>query len=254
MMTVELHAALADYLLAMADNELILGHRDSEWCGHAPILEEDIAFANIALDEIGHAAVWYKLLADLRHENHETYPDQLVYFRDADEYRSAPLVELPKGDWAFTITRQYLFDALEFVRLERLATSAYTPLAEAAAKIRVEEMYHLRHTKAWVRRLGLGTDESNRRMQAALDELWPHALQMFAPVPDRLSEAGYVPASDELRQAWQDEVVPHLRESGLDVPPEITPPTFSRQQHTGHLTALLDDLQRVARLVAGARW
>jgi ring-1,2-phenylacetyl-CoA epoxidase subunit PaaC len=251
-MTPELQSALAVYLLAMADDELILGHRNSEWCGHAPILEEDIAFANIALDEIGHAVVWYRLLADLRGEDRETYPDQLVYFRDADEFRSAAIAELPKGDWAFTVVRQYLFDAFEVVHLERLAASTYLPLAQAAAKIRTEEMYHLRHTKAWVRRLGLGTDESRRRMQAALDELFPYALQLFEPTQDVLAEM--VPRVRELRDAWQADVLPYLRESGLAVPPETPRPASSRWQHTHHLTALLDELQSVARLVPGARW
>lgn len=254
MMRIELQNALADYLLAMADDELILGHRNSEWCGHAPILEEDIAFANIALDEIGHALVWYGLIVDLRHEDREIYSDRLVYFRDVEDYRSAPLVELPKGDWAFTMIRQYLFDAFEFVRLERLTASAHTPLAQAAAKIRTEEIYHLRHTTAWVRRLGLGTDESRRRMQAALASLWPYALQMFAPVDTALSGAGYVPDSDNLRQAWEDMVIPQLLESGLDVPPQTTLLPFDRQQHTEHLAALLDEMQSVARLIPGARW
>ncbi|MBI5669692.1 MAG: phenylacetate-CoA oxygenase subunit PaaC [Chloroflexi bacterium] len=253
-MTNELHNALADYLLALADDELILGHRDSEWCGHAPILEEDIAFANIALDEIGHAGVWYRLVADLRDERPETYPDQLIYFREMADYRSAPLVELPKGDWALTMLRQYLFDALESVRLERLAASAYPPLAEADAKIRTEELYHLRHTTAWVRRLGLGTEESRRRMQAALETLWPYALQMIEQPSAELVEAGYVPAEDDLRHAWEDMVIPHLQDSGLDVPHQTILPPFDRQRHTEHLSALLDEMQSVARLIPDARW
>src|SRR5262249_24761260 len=148
-----LRDVLADYLLALADDELILGHRDSEWCGHAPILEEDIAFANLALDEIGHARVWYGLLGDLLSKDPETYPDELVYRRDASEFRCAQFVELPKGDWAFSMLRQYLFDSIEAMRLEALTESSYQPLADAAAKMRPEEMYHLRHTSAWVRRL-----------------------------------------------------------------------------------------------------
>src|SRR5258708_18951852 len=168
---------VAAYLLALADDELILGPRDSEWTGHAPILEEDIAFANIAQDEIGHASLWYGLAHGLG--GAET--DRMVFFRSPGEYRNAPLVELPKGDWAFSMLRQYLFDAAEAERLPLLAASSHRPLAEAAAKIRTEEIYHLRHTRAWIERLAQGTNESRNRVQAALDLLWPYALQLFRP-------------------------------------------------------------------------
>lgn len=255
-MKTELHAALAAYLLAMADDEFIIGHRDSEWCGHAPILEEDIAFANIALDELGHAVVWYGLLAEVQGESRESYPDQLVYRRKPQEYRNAPLVELPNGDWAFTMLRQYLFDEYERLRLEHLMHSTYHPLAEAAAKIRTEELYHLRHTRAWVRRLGLGTDESNRRMQAALVALWPYAQQLFATLPDEhlLTEAGYTPDKNGLREAWRQEVIAYLRDSGLHMPDEIVPLTANRKQHTEHLSDVIDQLQEVVRQYPDARW
>ena len=170
---------LAEYRLGLGDDEMILAHRNSEWAGHAPILEEDIAFANIALDEMGHAAAWYRLVAELREQSPESYPDELVFGRTTSEFRNMQVVELPNGDWAFSLLRQYLFDALETVRLERLAESEWAPLAETAAKIRPEELYHVRHTEAWVRRLGLGTQESNERMQQAMDELYPYALQFF---------------------------------------------------------------------------
>ena len=151
---------LNDYILSLADDELILGHRDSEWCGHAPILEEDIAFANLALDEIGHANLWYGLLAGILEQDPLTYPDQLVYFRRPNDYRNIQMVELPNGDWAFSMLRQYLLDAAELVRLNALAQSQFIPLAEVAAKILKEELYHHRHSSAWVRRLGLGTATS----------------------------------------------------------------------------------------------
>ncbi len=141
----QLTQALAARLLAMADDELILGHRLSEWTGHAPILEEDIAFANIAQDEIGHAVIiWYTI----RQELGEKSPDQLAFFRDADAFRNAQLVELPKGDWAFSMMRQYLFDTWEMLNLTGLQQSQYQPIAEAAVKMRPEEMYHYRHTHA----------------------------------------------------------------------------------------------------------
>ncbi len=253
-MNPELKQALVDYLLAMADDELILGHRNSEWCGHAPILEEDIAFANIALDEIGHAIVWYELAADVLGEERETYANRMVYFRDAPDYRNTQMVELPKGDWAFTMLRQYLFDQFEMVRLEKLAQSSYAPLSEAAAKIRTEEMYHLRHTQAWVRRLGLGTEESHRRMQTALNEIWPHAIALFQPSDSEilLINAEYVPATSALKTEWMERIMSYLQEARLTLPQTSVVP--SRTHHTEHLAALLSDLQQIARLDPMAKW
>lgn len=253
-MNIDLKQALADYLIAMADDELILGHRNSEWCGHAPILEEDIAFANIALDEVGHAIVWYELAADVLGEERDTYANRMVYFRDAHEYRNAQMLELPKGDWAFTMLRQYLFDQFEMVRLERLTQSSYAPLAEAATKIRTEEIYHLRHTQAWVRRLGLGTDESHRRMQTALDELWPYAIALFEPsdITRLLINAEYVPDVSPLKTEWMERITTYSQEAGLTLPKILAVP--SRTHHTEHLAGLLSDLQQVARLDVNARW
>jgi len=257
--------ALSGYLTALADDELILGHRDSEWTGHAPILEEDIAFANLALDEIGHAKLWYELAADLLGVDKVTYPDKLVYFRDAAQFRCIQLVELPKGDWAFTTLRQYLFDAFEALRLEALSQSGYAPLANVAARIRTEELYHLRHSQAWVPRLGLGTEESQARMQAALDELWPYAQALAAPLPGErdLHAAGIVPSSAALFAEWGNQVPQFLEEASLQVPAASyqlpvtdsqSPISNSRSVHSEHFAALIQDLQAVARLDPEATW
>jgi ring-1,2-phenylacetyl-CoA epoxidase subunit PaaC len=248
-------ALLADYLLALGDDELLLGHRVSEWCGHAPILEEDIAFANIALDEIGHARLWYQLVAELRGEDPERYPDQLAFFRPAAEFRALPLLQLPNGDWAFSLLRQYLFDAFEAQRLEGLVRSEHAPLAEIAAKIRTEEIYHLRHTRAWIPRLGLGTEESYRRLQAALDELWPYAQGLGLALDDEaeLVEAGLVPATSDLFTAWLAEVSEFLENANLTVP-AADPDHGDRTQPTEHLEPLLADMQQVARFDAEATW
>jgi ring-1,2-phenylacetyl-CoA epoxidase subunit PaaC len=247
---------LADTLLGLADDEVILAHRDSEWTGHAPVLEEDIAFANIALDELGHAAVWYRLVAELRREDLETYPDRLVFHREAAGFRCVRLVELPKGDWAFTIVRQFLFDSAETVRLQALQQSHYAPLAKAAAKISVEERYHLRHLRAWLRRLGLGTDESHGRMQSALDALWPYAGQLFLSDPGEgeLAAAGLYPASQAMAQTWVMEVRTHLGEAALKVHDEGPPTVGGREQHSEHLEPLLAEMQSVARLEPQAVW
>jgi ring-1,2-phenylacetyl-CoA epoxidase subunit PaaC len=249
-------APLVEYLTALADDELILGHRNSEWAGHAPILEEDIAFANIALDEIGHARLWYELAADALEVDKARYPDQQVFFRPAADFRCLQFVELPKGDWAFSLVRQYLFDAFEQHRLAGLAGSSHKQLAAVAAKIANEESYHLRHTRAWVTRLGLGTDESQRRMQTALDELWPYAQAFDAALPGEagLVAEGLVPASEALFARWGDEVTAFLRQSGLQVPAAQSHTQADRAVHSEYFPALIVEMQEVAQLDPEAQW
>ena len=248
----DIQHALIQKLLAMGDDELILAHRNSEWCGHAPILEEDIAFANIAQDELGHAGLWYGLLQALDGSD----PDHLVFFRYAHAFRNVRMVELPKGDWAFSILRQYLFDSYEVLTLGALADSAFRDLAEAAEKARSEEIYHLRHTQAWVRRLGLGTPESKRRMQAALDQLWLYAGQLFAPLTEEehLVQAAVVPAPGEQARRWREMVVPFLQTSDLQVDELISGQTAGREVHTEYLLDLVGELQQVARAEPEASW
>ena len=251
-----LRQALAARLLALADDELILGHRNSEWCGHAPILEEDIAFANIALDEIGHASIWYTMLAQLLGEDETAFPDRLAFHRDPNGFCCVQMVTLPIGDWAFSMTRQYLFDAYEVELLDRLTASQYEPFRDAAAKLRKEEAYHLRHTSAWVTRLGLGTEESGRRMQAALESLWSYAQQLFIPVEgqEQLAQARYFPDLERLRSSWVDRVATHLTEAGLSIPADDGVPPTSRSDHSEHLVELLGEMQKVARLDPEAEW
>jgi ring-1,2-phenylacetyl-CoA epoxidase subunit PaaC len=244
--------ALLNKLLALADDEMILSHRNAEWIGHGPILEEDIAIGNIAQDELGHATVWYGLYCEITGDD----PDELVFLRDSADFRNVQMVELPKGDWAFTMLRQYLFDAYELVTLNALQESSYQRLAEAVAKIRNEEIYHYRHTSTWVKRLGLGTEESHGRMQNALDELWPYAQQLFVALPDEavLVEEGIVRETADLHTNWSNLVIPHLTNSGLDIPQNNTPFARTRTQHTSHLADLLQDMQKIARLDAAAKW
>ncbi len=255
-MNKEQKASMAEFLVALADDELILGHRDSEWTGHAPILEEDIAFANIALDEIGHARLWYQVAADLVGADTERYPDQQVFFRPAADFRCLRLVELPKGDWAFSMLRQYLFDAFEQHRLNGLTQSKYKPVADVAARVLNEELYHVRHTRAWVPRLGLGTAESYQRMQFALDELWPYARALGAPLPGELEliQGAFVPGSGSLRDLWEPEVRAFLRDAGLGVSREGFNVEADRSVHSEYFPALISDLQEVAQQDPEAQW
>jgi ring-1,2-phenylacetyl-CoA epoxidase subunit PaaC len=247
-----LKSALSQYLLEMADDELILAHRNSEWTGHAPILEEDIAFSNIAQDEMGHASIWYSLRQEITGQD----PDRLIFFRDAIEYRNAQLVELPNHDWAFSMLRQYLFDAYERIRLSYLRHSGYQPLAEAAVKIWQEELYHYRHTSNWIKRLGLGTEESNRRTQEALEALWGFTGQLFKPSENDsfLLEAEYIPDIEVCRLEWQGTIIPFLESVGLRIPEEAIPITDPRSTHTSHLDGLLSEMQEVARKYPDAQW
>ena len=255
-MTMEMNDALRHTLLAkliaLGDDELILAHRDAEWTGHAPILEEDIALANIAQDELGHASLYYNLAGDLDGSD----PDTLAFFRDAPEFRCTQIVELPKGDWAFTMLRQFFFDAYEFAFLTAAESSRYTPLAQAAAKIPREEVYHLRHAQTWVERLALGTAESARRMQVALEALWPYVDQLFQPLPEEeaLVRAGIVPALSGVKRDWEGIVLPHLQQSGLRLPQTLGAPARSRHEHTPHLADLLAEMQMVARADPQAEW
>lgn len=246
---------LRDQLLAWGDDEFVLGHRDSEWCGHAPILEEDIAFANIALDELGHAQTWYILLAQLLEEDTNRYPDQLVYHRPAAAFRNVQLVEFPNGDWAFSMLRQYLFDQMEVIRLDQLRNSLYPPMAEAASKLVKEEVYHLRHTRAWVKRLSGGTEESHRRVQQALAELWPAALQLFIPLKEeaQLVASSVIPASHALQSAWIEEAGAFMKSCDLAIP-KSHPHQSSRQAHTTSFSSLIAELQSVNHLDLEAEW
>jgi ring-1,2-phenylacetyl-CoA epoxidase subunit PaaC len=248
-------AALAGHLLAIGDDELILGHRNSEWCGHAPILEEDIAFANLALDEIGHASLWYGKAASLLGVDPDQYPDQMVYYREPGQYRNIQMVELPRGDWAFSMLRQFFMDALERSRLEKMLQLGLAPMSEAADKILREEQYHYRHSQAWTLRLSLGTEESHARVQSALEALWPYTLQPFLPQEgeNELVASRIIPSPSEIRTGWDEMVLPHLQQCQLEIP-STERLELSRSQHTFHLKVLLTDLQMLTRSEPEAKW
>ncbi len=244
-----------EYILRLADDRLVLGHRLSEWCGHAPILEEDIALANTALDLIGQASALLKLAGEI--EGKGRTEDALAYFRDAIEFRNVQLVELPNGDFAATIVRQFLFDAWDVLLLERLVSSSNATLAGIAAKALKEAKYHLRHSAEWVRMLGDGTAESHARAQRAVDALWPYSGELF--MTDAIDEQAVTSALGvdvaSLRAAWLETVERVLREATLARPADGFAPRGGRTgRHTEHLGRMLADMQSLARAHPGAAW
>jgi len=245
--------AVIDLLYRMADDELIIGHRNSEWTGHGPILEEDIAFSSMAQDEMGHARAYYELL----HQLGEAEPDALAFSRKPRQFRCCSLVYLPKGDWAFSLMRQFLYDSAESVRLAALSDGSLTPLAQLALKLRGEEKYHLMHGRGLVLRLGSATDESRRRMQGALDLAYPHALGLFEPMEadEPLAQAGICPREGELRAQWESAAAPTLSAAGLAVPDNAPPVHGGRVgRHSSALTELLAGMQLVYNIDPSANW
>jgi ring-1,2-phenylacetyl-CoA epoxidase subunit PaaC len=253
----EAQAAAKAYLYAIADDEMLIGHRDSEWTGLGPILEEDIAFSSMAQDELGHALVWFKLLESLG----EPDPDRNAFLREASGWRNARFCELPRGDYAFSLVRQYLFDLAEVVRYDALKQSPWSPMAEAATKLRQEEKYHLLHGRAFVERLGKAGGESKQRLQTALDTLMPYAMGLWeAPEGEAvLVEAGILPSSQQLQSLWLEAVRSRFEAAELVVPEAKTPSDNltlggRRGEHGEDLDEILDALQSQFRTDPEAEW
>ena len=245
--------AVVHLLYRMADDELVIGHRNSEWTGHGPVLEADIAFSSMAQDEIGHAQAYYRMLYELG----EGDPDTLAFGRGVRKFRCASLVSLPKGDWGFSVLRQFLYDAAETVRLTALADGTLTPLAQLASKLRGEEKYHLMHGRGWVLRLGDATAESRTRMQVALTTLYPHALGLFEPTEfdETLAQMGICPREGDLQKEWGSAVVPVLKSAGLAIPENTVPAYGGRVgRHPAALKDLVEQMQSVFQLDPAAQW
>jgi len=247
--------ALHQFLLRMGDNTLILGHRVSEWCGHAPVLEEDIALANIALDLIGQTRMWLDLAGEVQGGQSA---DDLAFLRDAWEFRNLLLVEVPNEDFGRTMMRQFLFDAWHSIMLGRLMTSSETRVAAIAAKASKEVTYHLERSSGTVVGLGDGTEESHTRMQQALDYLWPYVGEMFVgdEVDDRMAAAGIAPNPADLRNEYDALVERVLTEATLSMPENPFAHKGGRdgRMHTEHLGHLLTQMQWLQRAYPGAEW
>ena len=238
-------------LLRRADDGLVLGHRLSEWTGHAPLLEEELALANIALDQIGQAWALYAEAGGLTGHTE----DELAYLRDAPQWRNALIMELPNGDFAFTVARLLLVSALAVPFWREAAGSSHAGIAAIAAKAEKETEYHLRHAAEWLIRLGDGTAESHRRAQDAADALWPYSGELFTAGDREMVEAGVIPDPARLRPAWEATVDATLARATLIRPADGWMQSGGRiGRHTEHLGHLLTELQFMQRAYPGATW
>ncbi len=246
--------AVIDLLYRMGDDDLVMGHRDSEWTGLAPILEGDIAFSSMAQDKMGHALAYYQLL----HELGEPDPDTIAFGRTSRQYRCASLVSLPNNhDWGFCVLRQFLYDAAGTVRLAALAESSLVPLAQLVRKLRSEKKYHLLHGRTWVLRLGKSTNDAHERIQKALDVAYPHALGLFevTEADEPLVQAGISPREQELQSQWASAVAPVLADAGLKTPDTVAPIYGGRSgKHPPELAELLKGMQLVYSIDPAAPW
>ena len=243
------------YTLRRADDALILGHRLSEWCGHAPMLEEDMALANMGLDLLGQARELYSYAAEV--ENNGNDEDKFAYLRDIRQYRNLLLLEQPNGDFARTMVRQFFYSAFADLYWRAMTGSSDPTLSAIAAKSEKESAYHLRHSSEWLVRLGDGTDESHRRVQLAIDDLWAFTGEMFG-VDDGergLIDAGIAIDPAKLHPQWQKTVAEVVSEATLSLPKSDWMQQGGRSgRHSEHLGHLLSELQSMQRTFPGATW
>ena len=255
------------YTLHLADDALILGHRNSEWCSHGPVLEQDIAITNIALDLIGQARNFYQYVAQVINETSsspsvgggkgEASEDTLAYLRDPHEFKNCLLAEQPNGDWAKTILRQFFFSSYQYFLYEELKESTDRQLAAIAEKSLKEVTYHLRWGSEWVIRLGDGTEESHQRMLKAIDELWPYTGELFKAARYELQAAsenvGVDPSS--LRSKWEEKVKEVFTEATLPYPENVFQQTGGKEgKHSQNLAHILAELQYIQRAYPHSVW
>ncbi|MFK7860792.1 MAG: 1,2-phenylacetyl-CoA epoxidase subunit PaaC [Granulosicoccus sp.] len=249
-------SALFEFLLRQGDNTLVLGHRVSEWCGEAPALEEDIALTNTALDLIGQTQLWLGYAAEA--EGKDRTADHLAYLRDACDFRNLLMLETPNRDFAYTMMRQFLFDAFQVPFLKALESSTDTRIAEIALKSGKEACYHLERSMYMVVALGDGTTESNTRMQDALNRLWPYAGEMFDAdaVDKEMAETGIAPEPSAIKATWDSTVSPALRNACLKEPDTNFAHKGGKngRRHTEHLGHMLATMQVLQRSYPGATW
>jgi ring-1,2-phenylacetyl-CoA epoxidase subunit PaaC len=247
--------AIKELLYKMADDLLIIGHRNSEWTGLGPILEEDIAFSSMAQDKIGQSQALFQLL----HELGEQEPDIVAFTRNAKQFHNAQFVELPNGDYDFSLLRHFFYDVADQLRFEMLANSSYEPLAKVARKIKGELKYHVFHANTWIVKLGSANEESKARMQTALNDAWNYALGLFeeGDFENDLKNEGVFAGEVALKQLWLETITPTLTKATLTIPHVNTwePKLGGRQGiHTEHLEPLVEEMSEVFRVDPSAEW
>ena len=246
---------LLPYVLHLADDALILSHRNSEWCGHGPMLEQDIALSNIALDGIGQARNFYQYAAQI--SGNDTKEDALAFLRDTLAFKNCLLVELPNGDWGETVLRIFFFSAYQYLLFQQLQQSKDAQLAAIAEKSLKEVTYHLRWSSEWVIRLGDGTEESKKRMLAAIDHLWSYTGELFQPTDFQLAAAAEGIGVDlsTIREPWFEKVNTVFQEAALPVPAGGWMQNGGRTgRHTEPLGYLLAEMQYLQRTYPDANW
>ena len=250
------HTDKLDFTLQWADTSLIMGHRLSEWCGHGPILEQDIAMSNIALDFVGEARSLYQYAAAL--EGAGKSEDDLAYFRDDLQFRNALLAELPNGDFAQTVLRLFLYEAFHMPWLEKMLENQDETFAGVAGKSVKEARYHFKWSAEWVIRLGDGTEESKQRIQSALEDIWPYTGELMMPASHEqaLIKAGQLPSLAPVKEIWFKHVADVFAQATLEMPdPDVWMHTGGKMcKHTEHLGYLLAEMQVVQRAYPGNEW
>ncbi|KAA2245029.1 phenylacetate-CoA oxygenase subunit PaaC [Chitinophaga agrisoli] len=255
-MTTAQQQAITDLITKMADDELILGHRNSEWTGLGPIMEEDIAFSSMAQDKIGHAWALYRILQEqLQGQD----PDQFAFMRAEADFKCCHLVEMPIGTYDFSLMRHFLFDHAEAVRYDSLQQSSFEPLQQLSRKLKGELKYHTLHADAWIIQLCRAGEESYNRLQAALETCLPLAFGIFEPAKEEqeLTGANIYPGERALFERWMDNIYPVLVNASLNMPdPAGISPQFGGRygEHTPHLRPLLQEMGEVFRLDPTANW
>ncbi len=247
--------SLFEYLLRLGDNNLILSQRLSAWCGHGPVLEEDIALANIALDLLGQARMWLTLAGEVEGKGRDE--DKLAYLRNENQFRNVLLVEQPNGNFADTMGRQFYYDQWNYLLLNQLQKSADTRIAAIAEKSFKEVSYHVRRSSEWVVMLGDGTDESHTKIQQAMDKLWPYTGELFAmdAIDNELAAKGIACDMSVLRHDWQQRIAATLKEATLNMPAAEWMQSGGKQgKHSEGFGFLLAEMQVLQRTYPGANW
>ena len=247
--------SLFEYLLRLGDNNLILAQRLSAWCGHGPVLEEDIALANIALDLLGQARMWLTLAGEVEGKGRDE--DKLAYLRNANEFRNVLLAEQANGNFADTMARQFYYDQWHYLLLNEMQKSTDVRVAAIAEKSLKEVAYHVRRSSEWIVMLGDGTDESHAKIQRAIDNLWPYTGELFAmdEIDDELAAAGVTCNVATLRPQWQQRITTTLQEATLEIPTAAWMQSGGKQGvHSESFGFLLAEMQVLQRTYRGATW